>query len=101
MEFRRSSQTPLSLSLASLVFYIVDVRINNDLREGIEIVCEVEVLHGERIETLPFSSMKLFTIGFCIFPLNFSCSSNSSHSSSVLMSLKSFNRLVLICYTVE
>ena len=62
----------------------------------------VEVMHGERFETLALSSMTLLTIGLSRFPLNLRCSFHLPTSSSVLhMSLKVFNRLVKISDTVD
>ena len=61
----------------------------------------VEVLHEERFETLALSSMKRLTIGMSRFPLNLSCSSHSPISSSVLMSLKLYIRLVQTSDTVD
>ena len=61
----------------------------------------VEVLHEERFETFSLSSMKRLTIGISRFPLNLTCSSHSSISPSVLMSLKLFTRLVQTSDTVD
>ena len=61
----------------------------------------LEVLHEERFETMALSSMTLLTIGLSRFLLNFSCSSHSPSSPSLLMTMKVFIRLVRTCNTVE
>ena len=61
----------------------------------------VEVLHEERFEYLALSSMTLLAIGLCRSPLNLSCSSPSTISSSVRKSLKVFIRNVHHCGTVK
>ena len=91
----------LSSSLELIVFYTVDVGKECDWRYGVEIDCIVEVLHGERIETLDFSSRSLMTIGFSWISLNFSCSSHSTALRSVRISLRMFGRLVLTSYTMK
>ena len=88
-------------SLKFIVFYTVDVGIECDWREGVEIDCVVEVLHGERFETFAFSSRSLMTIGFSWISLNFSCSSHSTALPCVRKSLRMFVRLVLTIWTVE
>ena len=47
-----------------IVFYTVDVGLECNRREGVEIDCLVEVLHGEMFETLALRSRPLMTIGF-------------------------------------
>ena len=90
-----------SSSLKFIVFYTIDVGIECDWREGVEIDCVVEVLHGERFETLVLSSRSLMTIGFSSISLNFSCSSPSTAFPSVRISLRVFVRLVFTIYAVE
>ena len=90
-----------SSSLEFIVFYTVDVGIECDWREGVEIDCVVEVLHGERFETLALRSRSLMTIGFSWISLNFSCSSHSTALPSVRISLRLFVRLVFTSCTVE
>ena len=90
-----------SSSLKFILFYTVDVSKEYDWREVVEIDCVVEVLHGERFETLALRSRSLMTIGFSWISLNFSCSSHSTALPSVRISLKVFVRLVFASYTVE
>ena len=54
----------------------------------------VEVLHGERFETLALRSRYVMTISF-------SCSSHSTALPSVRISLRVFVKLVITIYTVE
>ena len=90
-----------SLSLEFLEYYTVDDVIKCDRRESVEVDCVVEVLQGERLETLALSSLTLLTIGLCRFPMNLSCSSHWPTSPWVGMSLKVFNRLVQTSDTEE
>ena len=90
-----------SSSLISIVFCIVGICLDYDLREDVEIDCVVEVMHGERYETLALSSRSSLTIGFSWISLNFSCSSHSTASPSVIISLRLFVWLVLTRCTVE
>ena len=62
----------------------------------------VEVLHGEKIETVALRSRSLMTIGLSFISLNFSCSSYSTALTSVRKSLSVFVILVLLTiYTME
>ena len=90
-----------SSSLEFIVFYTVDVRKECDWREGVEIDCAVENLHGERFETLALRSRPLMTKGFSWISLNFSCSSHSTALPLVQISLRVIVRLVLTVFTVN
>ena len=66
-----------------------------------KIDCVVEVLHGERFETLALRSRSLMLIGFSLISVNFSCSFHSTALPSVQISFRLFVRLVFTSCTVE